>query len=72
MTVKVSTRKAYPPGVHVPSLTWFENTTEQEISWPTQKKHFQFLVESGLHGGTYHCQIPVREIFPNHVLKLTL
>lgn len=46
-----SPRKSCPPGVHVPSLTWFEGTPEQEIDWTTQKKHFQFLVESGLHGG---------------------
>ncbi|SPO05152.1 related to dihydrodipicolinate synthase [Cephalotrichum gorgonifer] len=52
MTVNgtTSAAKPFPPGVHVPSLTWFEGTAEQEIDWATQKKHFKFLVESGLHG----------------------
>ncbi|EON97164.1 putative dihydrodipicolinate synthetase family protein [Phaeoacremonium minimum UCRPA7] len=46
----VSATKAYPPGVHVPSLTWFTGAADQEIDWPLQKKHLEFLVKSGLHG----------------------
>lgn len=43
-------KKAFPPGIHVPSLTWFEGTQEQDIDWAVQKRHFEFLVKSGLHG----------------------
>ncbi|RDL33017.1 Uncharacterized protein BP5553_08456 [Venustampulla echinocandica] len=42
--------KTFPPGVHVPSLTWFLDDSTQEIDWDTQRKHISFLVESGLHG----------------------
>ncbi|KAH7242264.1 hypothetical protein BKA59DRAFT_224785 [Fusarium tricinctum] len=42
--------KAFPPGIHVPSLTWFGNDANQEIDWDTQKKHIEFLVNSGLDG----------------------
>lgn len=42
--------KAFPPGVHVPSLTWFKDDTKQEIDWALQKRHLQFLVQSALHG----------------------
>lgn len=45
--------KPFPPGVHVPSLTWFRDTPEQEIDWEVQKYHFRFLIESGLHGSMY-------------------
>ncbi|KAM5346301.1 hypothetical protein ACJ41O_009306 [Fusarium nematophilum] len=45
-----STSKPYPPGVHVPSLTWFRGTAEQEIDWDLQRQHLEFLVKSGLHG----------------------
>lgn len=45
-----SAAKAFPPGVHVPSLTWFDGTAQQEIDWNTQKTHFEFLIKSGLHG----------------------
>lgn len=54
----ISTRaKPYPPGVHVPSLTWFEGTQQQEIDWALQRQHLDFLVKSDLHGGMYwHAQ----------------
>lgn len=42
--------RPYPAGVHVPSLTWFEGTSSQEIDWALQKQHLEFLVKSGLHG----------------------
>ncbi|KAG4428441.1 hypothetical protein IFR05_016079 [Cadophora sp. M221] len=42
--------KPFPPGVHVPSLTWFLDDANQEIDWDTQRKHISFLIESGLHG----------------------
>ncbi len=42
--------KTFPPGVHVPTLTWFLDDDNQEIDWAVQKKHLSFLIESGLHG----------------------
>lgn len=39
---------SYPPGIHVPSLTWFNE--QQEIDWDVQEKHFEFLISNGLHG----------------------
>lgn len=42
--------RPYPPGVHVPSLTFFDSTPRQEIDWETQSKHISFLIRSGLHG----------------------
>ncbi|KAL7778842.1 hypothetical protein CFE70_008343 [Pyrenophora teres f. teres 0-1] len=41
---------AFPPGIHVPSLTFFQPTASQEIDWATQEAHFTFLISSGLHG----------------------
>ncbi|KAF2475049.1 aldolase [Lindgomyces ingoldianus] len=45
-----STRYSFPPGIHVPSLTFFKNNTQQEIDWDVQETHFDFLISSGLHG----------------------
>jgi 4-hydroxy-2-oxoglutarate aldolase len=45
--------KSFPPGVHVPSLTWFHDTRDQEIDWDVQRKHLSFLVESGLGGSMF-------------------
>jgi hypothetical protein len=45
--------KSFPRGVHVPSLTWFRNTTSQDIDWEVQRKHLSFLIESGLQGSKY-------------------
>ncbi|KAF6806157.1 4-hydroxy-2-oxoglutarate aldolase, mitochondrial 5 [Colletotrichum sojae] len=42
--------KPFPPGIHVPSLTWFADDASQEIDWAVQTKHIDFLVKSGLHG----------------------
>ncbi|KAI5468063.1 hypothetical protein BGZ63DRAFT_345710 [Mariannaea sp. PMI_226] len=42
--------KAYPPGVHVPSLTWFRDDATQSIDWNLQKQHLEFLISSGLDG----------------------
>lgn len=44
--------QSYPHGIHAPSLTWFANDANQEIDWDVQKKHFEFLIKSGLDGGT--------------------
>ncbi|OAA63618.1 dihydrodipicolinate synthetase [Niveomyces insectorum RCEF 264] len=46
----VTGAKAFPPGIHVPSLTWFLDDADQEIDWAVQRQHFEFLVRSGLHG----------------------
>lgn len=40
----------YPPGIHVPSLTWFKSDDTQSIDWDIQQKHLQFLISSGLPG----------------------
>ncbi|KAI4708768.1 hypothetical protein J4E89_006827 [Alternaria sp. Ai002NY15] len=45
-----TTTYSFPPGIHVPSLTWFKNDTKQEIDWDVQEKHFEFLISNGLHG----------------------
>ncbi|ATY61708.1 dihydrodipicolinate synthetase family [Cordyceps militaris] len=37
-------------GIHVPCLTWFLDDGTQEIDWDLQRKHIQFLVESGVDG----------------------
>lgn len=42
--------KPYPPGIHVPCLTWFANDATQELDWDLQKKHLEFLITSGLDG----------------------
>lgn len=41
---------SFPPGIHVPSLTWFGSDKRQEIDWDVQEKHFEFLISNGLHG----------------------
>ncbi|KAF1920198.1 hypothetical protein BDU57DRAFT_437450 [Ampelomyces quisqualis] len=41
---------SFPPGIHVPSLTWFKNDKTQKIDWKVQEKHFEFLISNGLHG----------------------
>lgn len=44
--------KAYPPGLHAPSVTFFlPDGVRQEIDWATQEKHLDYLVRSGVHGG---------------------
>ncbi|EWZ46542.1 hypothetical protein FOCG_11544 [Fusarium oxysporum f. sp. radicis-lycopersici 26381] len=45
-----TTSKSFPGGIHVPSLTWFANDASQEIDWDVQKKHIEFLINSGLDG----------------------
>lgn len=45
-----ATTYSFPPGIHVPSLTWFKNEGAQEIDWDVQEKHFEFLISNGLHG----------------------
>ncbi|PTB61891.1 aldolase [Trichoderma citrinoviride] len=42
--------RAFPPGIHVPSLTWFTNGASQEVDWELQERHLTFLIGSGLHG----------------------
>ncbi|PNY23273.1 4-hydroxy-2-oxoglutarate aldolase, mitochondrial [Tolypocladium capitatum] len=50
VSVSATRGKAYPPGVHVPCLTWFSSSTDQEIDWDLQKTHIEFLIRSGLDG----------------------
>lgn len=42
----------FPAGVHVSSMTWFDESGDQLIDWPVQRKHFEFLVMCGVHGST--------------------
>ncbi|KAK3673443.1 hypothetical protein LTR78_006677 [Recurvomyces mirabilis] len=42
--------RPYPPGIHVPSLTFFDSSTRQELDPETQTKHITFLAKSGIHG----------------------
>ncbi|POR32532.1 Putative 4-hydroxy-2-oxoglutarate aldolase, mitochondrial [Tolypocladium paradoxum] len=49
-SISATKGKAYPPGVHVPCLTWFSNSADQEIDWDLQKTHIEFLIRSGLDG----------------------
>lgn len=41
--------KFFPPGIHGPSVTFFEDSEQQEIDWSTQEKHFDFMI-THLHG----------------------
>ncbi|KAJ5832390.1 hypothetical protein N7474_000701 [Penicillium riverlandense] len=43
-------KSPYPPGIHVPSLTWFKSDATQSIDWDLQERHIEFLVRSGVHG----------------------
>ncbi|KAJ5267038.1 hypothetical protein N7478_009846 [Penicillium angulare] len=45
-----SVQDPYPPGIHVPCLTWFKPDATQSIDWELQERHLEFLVQSGLHG----------------------
>ncbi|KAI9899437.1 hypothetical protein N3K66_005898 [Trichothecium roseum] len=40
----------FPAGVHASSMTWFDETGDQLIDWPVQRKHLEFLVMCGVHG----------------------
>ncbi|KAM6486211.1 hypothetical protein HDV62DRAFT_378358 [Trichoderma sp. SZMC 28011] len=42
--------RPFPPGIHVPSLTWFGSDDSQEIDWDLQERHLNFVITSGLHG----------------------
>lgn len=47
--------RPFPPGIHVPSLTWFGSDNSQEIDWDLQERHLNFVITSGLHGGQCFC-----------------
>jgi hypothetical protein len=46
--------QAFPPGIHVPSLTWFKGDEAQTVDWALQDSHLKFLIEAGLHGSRCH------------------
>lgn len=48
-----SASKPFPPGVHVPTLTFFHGNPRQDIDWDTQRAHLEYLIKSGVHGGMY-------------------
>lgn len=45
------TNKPFPPGIHGPSITFFQNDQQQEIDWATQERHLEYMITSGMHGG---------------------
>lgn len=49
-----ATKRAFPPGIHGPSVTFFNDDDQQDIDWVTQERHLEYLITSGLHGGTSH------------------
>ncbi|TKA41190.1 hypothetical protein B0A54_07712 [Friedmanniomyces endolithicus] len=67
--------KPYPPGVHVPSLTFFDSSPSQEIDWETQRKHISFIVRSGVHGivlaGTNGEAFPLSRTEKQELVRLT-
>jgi len=67
--------KPYPPGVHVPSLTFFDSSPGQEIDWDTQRKHISFIVRSGVHGivlaGTNGEAFPLSRTEKQELVRLT-
>lgn len=54
-----SQARPFPQGIHVPSLTWFDNDRNQEIDWDVQTKHLEFLISSGLHGSESFLPCPL-------------
>ncbi|KAL1845801.1 hypothetical protein VTK73DRAFT_428 [Phialemonium thermophilum] len=48
MTITPS--RPFPPGIHVPCLTWFSDDKSQEIDWELQAKHIEYILSSGVHG----------------------
>ncbi|KAK1044081.1 hypothetical protein LTR33_015346 [Friedmanniomyces endolithicus] len=67
--------KPYPPGVHVPSLTFFDSSPGQEIDWDTQRKHISFIVRSEVHGivlaGTNGEAFPLSRTEKQELVRLT-
>jgi hypothetical protein len=61
----LSGAKSFPPGIHVPSLTWFGNDASQEIDWDVQNQHMEILVKSGLHGSKYSRSAATKSIVAN-------
>lgn len=63
MISKTDAREAvsasYPPGIHVPSLTWFKDNARQDIDWETQKKHIEFVINGGVHGSKHDLSLTV-------------
>lgn len=49
-SIQAPTPKPFPPGIHVPTLTWFKDSAAQEIDWDLQQQHLEFLIRSGLDG----------------------
>lgn len=48
------TNKPFPPGIHGPSITFFQDDQQQEIDWATQERHLEYMITSGMHGGKSH------------------
>ncbi|OAQ64702.1 dihydrodipicolinate synthetase family protein [Pochonia chlamydosporia 170] len=51
MGAAITERSAsYMKGIHVPCLTWFLDNVTQDIDWNLQRRHIQFLIQSGVDG----------------------
>ncbi|KAL6862082.1 hypothetical protein J3F83DRAFT_762783 [Trichoderma novae-zelandiae] len=48
--IRAQAARPFPPGIHVPSLTWFNNDASQEVDWDLQERHLNFVISSDLHG----------------------
>lgn len=53
-------RRPFPPGIHVPSLTFFEADGRQDIDWDTQESHLRYLIQAGVQGSKLHHSYPRR------------
>lgn len=45
--------KPFPPGIHGPSVTFFQDDEQQEIDWTTQERHLEYMVTSGMRGSMF-------------------
>lgn len=53
ITMAISGSKPFPPGIHVPCLTWFSEDQNEEIDWELQTKHIEYVISSGVHGSKF-------------------
>lgn len=59
-TMTMHQRRPFPPGIHVPSLTFFEADGCQDIDWDTQESHLRYLIQAGVQGSKLHHSYPRR------------
>ncbi|PLB47626.1 dihydrodipicolinate synthetase family protein [Aspergillus steynii IBT 23096] len=65
----------FPPGIHVPSLTFFSPSPTQTLNLPLQEAHLNYLLSSPLHGivlaGTNGEAATLTPSEKSHLIKLT-